>query len=427
MRILVVSNTPWNDNNSFGLSFSNIFQGIADLEFANIYCSTGTPNNEFHMECFQITVKSLIQNLRNKNKPSGKVVENRSDQGVGRSNREQQGFDKVRTMRWQVMFWGRDIIWKVGRWKSSQLCDFIGSFDPDIIFQPVYFSSHLNDIAQFLKEYTGVPMIGYISDDNYTLRQFHFSPLYWVDRLWKRQKVKKTINMCELLYVISDIQKEEYEVIFSPPCKILTKCADFSGSAPEWETGQPIKLVYAGNVSAGRYQSLKLIADVVAVLNDENYNVELHIYTSSPLTDKMKNSLGDSKGIFLYSAIPYTELLEIQKSSDIMVHVEGLSRKERFAVHQSFSTKLVDYFMLGKCIFAIGTADMASIKHLLDNDAAVVAKNGDEVYLKLKALLDKPETMSEYGQKAYECGRNYHDKKKIQYMVAEDLEKVKYQ
>lgn len=51
-------------------------------------------------------------------------------------------------------------------------------------------------------------MVGYISDDCYTLRQFSLSPLFWIDRLWKRRYVKRAIDECMLLYVITDRQKK---------------------------------------------------------------------------------------------------------------------------------------------------------------------------------------------------------------------------
>ena len=74
MKILVLSHTAWNSNNSFGNSFSNIFEGIEDIKIANIYCNYGSPNNRIVEKHFQITEKSLLRNLINKKYPSGKEV-----------------------------------------------------------------------------------------------------------------------------------------------------------------------------------------------------------------------------------------------------------------------------------------------------------------------------------------------------------------
>ncbi len=422
MRILVISSTPWNDANSFGNSYSNIFQGIEDLQFANIYCRPGDMDNSFDMIGFQITESMLVKNLKNKSKPSGKIVHNRKSDGIERSKNEQQTFDKARTLRWQVLFWARDLIWKIGRWKSPELVNFIDDFKPDLIFQPIYFVGHMNDIAQFVKKHTGAKMLGYISDDCYTLRHFRLSPLYWIDRLWKRAKVKKTINMCDILYVISDIQKEEYEKIFKPECKVLTKCADFPPRDFNLDANKgEIKIMYGGNIGTGRWKSLGLLASAVERLKNEGFNVRFDIYSGTPRTSKMEKALNKENCCCLHEPVPYNEILELQNEADILVHAEGLDLKNRLAVHQSFSTKLVDFFQMGKCIFAIGTDDVASINHLVKYDAAVVAQNKDETYEKLKELLQNPQMIADYGEKAYICGKEKHSKKVMQEMLVGDL------
>lgn len=327
-------------------------------------------------------------------------------------------------MRWQVMFWGRNLIWKIGRWKSAQLKDFLDDFQPDLIFQPIYSMPYINEIALFVKEYTKVPMLGYISDDNYTLRQFSLSPLYWANRLMDRKKVKAVIEKCEVLYVISQIQKEEYEKIFTPPCKILTKCGDFTDILPETKIfGDRIKMLYAGNIGGGRWESLALISAAVCRLNQEGHKIQFDIYSGTPQTKKMKKTL-NLTGSRLHNAVSYAEISDMQQKSDIVVHVEGLSLKSRMAVHQSFSTKLVDYFAMGKCIFAIGTEDMASIKHLKENNAAVVAESKAMVYKQLRWLLSDTFRILEYGKNAYRCGIRHHRKKEMQDMLMQDMQKA---
>ena len=424
MNILVLSSTPWSNDNSFGLSYSNIFDGIDDLRFASVYCNPGQPDNPFDMVCFQITFETLVKNLKKPNVTTGRVIIPDKSDATQRNAKEQNVFDTARKLRWQVLFWIRDFIWKIGRWNSPEFREFLDDFKPDLIFQPVYFSSYLSDIALFIKKYTGAPMVGYISDDNYTLRQFRFSPLYWIDRLYKRRKVKKVIENCDILYVISQIQKEEYEKIFTPPCKILTKCADFCEPAPEWTVPEgKIKMLYTGNLGQGRWKSLALISDAVEKLNAEGQKIELDIYSATPLTKKMKNSLSKN-GSNIHPPVSFETVQTLQRETDVLVHIEGLSLKSRMAVHQSFSTKLVDYFQLGKCIFAVGKDDEASIKHLIDNGAAVVARSTHEVYEKLKNLCENRERIAHYGKKAYECGTKHHSKEEMQSMLLQDMKTV---
>jgi len=422
MKVLVFSSTAWSEDNSFGNSYSNIFDGM-ELKFANVYCRPEQPKNKFDMVFFQITEKRLIRNLRDRSIPTGIQVFPSEANAVELNSREQRSFDKARKARWQVLFWGRDLLWKIGRWKSRQLREFLDEFKPDLIFQPIYFSGYLNDIAQYIHEYTGAPMIGYVTDDCYTLRQFRLSPLYWIDRIVKRRKVKKTVKQCDLLYVISEIQKNEYEKIFKIPCKVLTKCADFQKPAPVWtEPKETVKLLYAGNLGVGRWKSLGMVADAVQRLRSEGMSAQLDIYSATPLTNEMKKALCVD-GSVCHGAVAYEKIVELQQSADIMLHVEGMSLKNRLEVHQSFSTKLVDFFAMGKCVLAVGPADVASIDHMIRHDAAVTAHTAEEVYQKLKALLENPEDILKYGEKAYACGAKCHEKERIQAMLVEDLSK----
>ena len=420
MRVLVISSTTWSDNNSFGNSFSNIFDGIPNLQFANIYCKPGMPCNMFDIKYYQITEKSLIANLIDPSKPSGKAV----SVEVGNIQKVAlPGYERARKLRWQVLLMMRDFIWKIGRWKSDALCRFLDEFQPDIIFQPVYYSSYIGEIAIFAQEYTGVPMVGYISDDNYTMKKICFSPLFWIDRMYKRKKVKSLIERCKILYVISDIQKREYEKIFTPPCKILTKVGAFTNVPEDKRISDNILMIYAGNLGNGRAVSLRYICSAVAQLRSDGQKIALEIFTNTPL-DKRSTTLLNCDGCTLHPPIPYKELLDRQKDSDILVHVEGLSLKDRLDTHQSFSTKLVDYFMLGKCIFAVGKQDQASIDYLINNDAAVVASTKKEVYTKLRDLVKDSQKINQYAEKAFLCGKKNHEKGRTQQMLIKDFERL---
>lgn len=420
MKILVISSTPWASDNSFGNSFSNIFEGIEGLEFANIYCKPGSPDNNLDMVYYQISEKKLLKSILRRGVKTGRsVVPEKSE------DTEQKfvtGAETARKFRFTWMLWVRDLIWKMGKWKTKELMEFIDGFSPDIIFQPVYFSTYLNEIALFAKAHTGKKMLGYISDDNYTLRQFRLSPLYWIDRLIKRRYVKKSIKNCEILYCISDIQKREYEKIFSVPCKVLTKCADFSGS-PDLKTSpnKPLKLAYTGNLGAGRWKSVSYIADALKSINKDGLRAQLYIYSATPLTQKQKNAISDGENALFLGAVPSSEIEAIQKDADILVHAEGTDLKSRLQVHQSFSTKIVDYLKNARAIFAVGGSDAASIDYFIKNDSAVVATDRHEVEKKLRSLTDRPELLKEYAERAYNCGRKNHSADVIKAMVYNDL------
>ena len=437
MKILVISKTVWSRENSFGNSYNNIFLGIKDLEFANVICCKGRPDSDVNLtRCFYIDQSKFIPNLFNhKNATGHELVLNfqskvTNDKSISSSQFKLKQILHgwliriAKILRWQVFKWMEDFYWKIGRWNSTELRNFIDDFKPDLLFMPVYYAMYMNDIDLWVKKHTQAPMLGYISDDNYTLRQFSLSPLFWIDRLWKRRKVKAVIDQCEILYVISEIQKREYNKIFGNKCKVLTKIGDFCSLAPSWDHKQgQLRLLYAGNVGTGRWKSLAILAKAMERLNYEGKECRLDIYTSTPLSIWVRNKLKKT-GTFVYPSVSYKEIIQKQKDTDILVHVEGLSLSSRLAVHQSFSTKLVDYFEMGKPILAIGTPDVASISHLIENDAAIIATDEQSIYIELKKVYEHPEMLHKLGQKAYECGRKHHNRKEMQIMLMDDFQTI---
>lgn len=420
MRILILSSTVLSVDNSFGNSFNNIFKGLNDVEIANIFCEGNTYINDLNViSYYKIEKENFIKNLINENIPTGYIVKN-NENDINHTNWNKT-IKFTKKIRLQIFFWMRNVLWKIGRWNSTNLRNFIIDYSPDILFFPIYYSPIMNDILYYIYSIIKVPLIGYISDDNYTLKQFNLSPLYWIDRLWYRKKVKRSIMCCKILYVISEIQKREYEKIFNIPCKILTKMYDFNDKAPKWSFNKKkLTFIYAGNIGSGRWRTLEILARVIERLNKENMICTLNIYTMTPLTWWMKHAFAH-KGVIIHPPVDYKIIQQKQEETDIQVHVEGLSLSSRLTVHQSFSTKLVDFFKLGKPILAIGTKDVASISHLIENDAAIIASDEESVYNQIKRIWGHPEILEEYGLKAYECGQKHHNKKDMQFMLVNDI------
>ncbi|MBO7218204.1 MAG: hypothetical protein J6V50_05830, partial [Clostridia bacterium] len=99
--------------------------------------------------------------------------------------------------------------------------------------------------------------------------------------------------------------------------------------------------------------------------------------------------------------------------ADIVVFVESLEEKGRFAAKLSFSTKLTDYFRSGKCIFAIGDKEIAPIQYLKENDAAIINTEYPHIVENLKKLIDNKELITQYGRNAFECGKRNHSADKV--------------
>ena len=416
----MVSIAPWNRGNNFGKTFCDIFEGMENVEFLNIYCDSGLPDNNVNAKYYQITVNDIIANLLHKNKKVGRTVEDFS--AAHTLSQKQQGFmAKIKTKKWRIFFWIRRFIWWIGRWRTPELEKIIRDFDADLLFLPIFKESYMNSVQQYVQKISGKKSVAYYGDDNYTLRLFSLNPFFWFDRLTQRVTVKKTVDKCEYMYVVSDIEKRECERDFKKDCYICTKGADFSVEPPlKAEYPKFKKLVYTGNLGNHRWEELWHIGQALDKINQGH---KLIIYSGTELSDGIKEKFNSTKSIEFMGRVSADKIPEIQQDADVLVHVESFRFKERLLVHQSFSTKIVDHFARARATFAVGATDVASIDYLLSRDAAVVATSRDDIEPKLRKLLGNDEVLNEYAIKGFNCGKDNHDINYIQKMFREHFEK----
>lgn len=414
MKIIVVSIAPWSRNNNFGKTFCDIFEGMENVEFLNIYCDNGTPDNAVNAQYFQIAFTDLLKNLKDPRHKVGRVVHGGGD-AVKLDARQQSIMRKIKAHPWRIFLWFRRFVWKVGRWRTPELEKTIRDFNADLLFLPIFKESYMNSVQQYVLKCAGKKAVAYYGDDNYSLRLFSLDPLFWFDRLTQRGRVKKTIGMCEYMYVVSEIEKRECERDFGKDCYICTKGADFSGE-PGLKASYPAekKLVYTGNLGNHRWEELYHIG---RSLDRVGGGHKLLIYSGTALPSSTLRKFESVKSIRFMGKAPAERIPEIQKDADILVHVESFRLKERLLVHQSFSTKIVDHYLRGRCTFAVGAPDVASIDWLMREDSAVVASSRREIEPKLRKILSDDALLNEYAVKGYECGRRNHDIHAIQKML----------
>lgn len=423
MKILFVSASPLKKELSIGNTFINLFKDMDDVELASVYTRAGSPDKEIS-QAFCITEKMLIRNLIKKTPVGIRVesVDNSEKSKVQSAKNEQKLLDFVKSRRWSVFFWIQDFIWKIGRWKSPELKSFVEEYNPDIVFTVLSSLPFLNRLILHITKITNKKLVLYAWDNNYSLKQVQVSPLFWIRHLNNRRVMRKVVKQTDLFYVISDVQKTDYEKAFNRECKILTKGADFSNNAPvKKEYNQPLQLVYTGNIGMNRWRSLGEIASALEKINENGVKAQLRIYTGNALDEKMNKVLNLGNSSFVMGSVTADEVLKIQDEADMLVHVESKDLKNKLLVRQSFSTKIVDYLKSARPILAYGPKDVASIHYFIKNKCGAVATKKEEIETELLKLYNNRELLKSYAEKGWESGKKHHHKPIMQNMVKQDL------
>lgn len=421
MRILFVSASPIQKEISVGNTFLNLFSDMENVEFASICTRPGTPDPMIS-RCFCITDKMLARQLLGKGTAGAEVTCSPSASQDRPKTNESNATRFAKTKRWSIFFLVQNLLWTVGRWKTPQLKAFIDDYQPDVIFTVFSDKIYLNRLILHVAECANKRLFVYAWDNNYSLKRLRFSPFGWIGHLCNRRYMRKVAKKADKLYVISEVQKTDYEKAFHKPCTVITKAEDFSEEPQIKDTfSAPLQMVYTGNLYANRWKSLGMLANVLARMNQDGVKAQLRIYSATPLTEAMKKTLEKEGTSFLMGCVSAGEVEHIQKAADILVLAEPTDLKNRLTVRQSFSTKIVDYLKAARPMIAIGPKQIASMKHLLDHDCAIVADNEQELYEKLSAVLDGTQQLREYATRAYMCGRSKHDKKQQKAILQQDL------
>lgn len=229
--------------------------------------------------------------------------------------------------------------------------------------------------------------------------------------------------MSRKVFVCSPKMKEEYDSLFNVNSIFIAKGADMKECKHNNLTvHNPVRIVYLGNTLLGRIYSLIEVSKAIEKINSNGIKAQLYVYSSSFVPDDLKTALVKDNSSFLMDPIPFNLVNEVIDKSDILLFVESLEEKSKNIARLSFSTKIGDYLTSGKCVFAIGGKDIAPIEYFTKEDAAVIATSKNSIEEQITKLLNSPELITEYAQKAFDCAKRNHDINAVYGLILSNLQ-----
>ena len=419
-KLLVITRAPWLLDNGIGSTLWDFFSEFSDFEIYSLCLREAPRVCSLTKKNFYISESQLINGII-KHEKVGKTTD-KYDYIEQRLNNEEKIYDFSKKVNLRLFNFLREMLWSSNLWKNNNLDGFLNEIKPDVIFFPDFPCIYAHKVLDYVFLKTNAKIAIFHADDCYTLRQFSLSPLFWIYRFWQRKWVRKSVQKATYHYVISDVQKADYDSCFNVNNKVLTKFSDFSNKPSLKEKYEkPLQLVYTGNIALNRWKSLKVIVDALRRVNENEVLAQLKIYTANSITKRIRRALNVDGSSYLMGKIPASDIGRVQSNADILVHVEAKDIKNRLLVRQSFSTKIVDYLKRGRTILAVGPQEVASIKHLKDNECALVATDEQDVYREIVDIIKNQYKLNEYAIKAFECGFRYHNKEYMLKMLHDDL------
>lgn len=412
-QVLVVSTNAWRDNTGIN-TLIEFFKCWNPDRIAQIYTKSTLPQTTVCNKFFSISENAVMRSVINRNIMTGREVYNENVNSIAdnpSAEEEQKIYSSYKGKVRELLSFCREIVWKFGKWRTTELDRFIDEFDADVLFIPIYPTIYMGRIQKYIISRTRKPVVSYLADDNYTYKSVHKDPLSLIHRHILRKYVKYIVEHSAKLMVIAPKQKEEYDRIFGVDSVVMTKGIDFE-PFESYQVGKPIKMVYTGKLIIGRWKSLAAIAEAFESINRDGIKIVLDIYTTDSLTDE-QNRVLNRNGCAVKGALTLEQVKAVQKEADVLVFVESLEKKFRNTARLSFSTKITDYLRSGKCIFAIGDKDIAPIDYFRRYDSAVTATSYEQISEKVTELVNTPDLVLEHAKKAYDCGVEHHERKRM--------------
>ena len=381
MRVLVISSTAWDVSNSFGNTFSNLFSGMDGVELYSISCRNGVNNNDVVKDAIQSTDKSLLKSIYKIGyDPFWKMEDN------SRKTENKDLSENALKKRKPIHFLVRDMIWKMGKFqKSKTLNEFLERVKPDLIYLPIYSQHYMCDFQSYIIEKLNVPVVGHISDDVYGIKP-NVRGLEKIRAKKLQKKIEKIIKKCSYLEVFAENMADEYSKRFGVSCYLIGKGVK-AEELPEnigFVKKEKLKFVYTGVLSKYRFDTLIDLGEALTAISKDV--IEIDVYSQTILTDEMKGEIDKYPSINFKGKITREEVDTVQKEGDLLIHIEGFDPIAIYSSSMSFSTKLIDYMMKGKVVFAIGSEKINSIKVLSDKNLAIVAKSKSEIRNRLEEI-----------------------------------------
>lgn len=410
-KILILSISAWNSEVGMD-TWPTLMEGRNADHVANICLRGETPDSNVCNHYFYISENKVITSIFRRGVKTGcRVEKNRNGENNSDLRKQKDRYQKLKKRRSFFLLMAREILWKLGKWKSRELYDFISDFSPDVILYSMDGYIHFNRLCRYAKKISDAKSIGFFVDDNFTYKQSRkLDDLIF--RFFQRRSLKKLVHETDAFWAITDMTKEEADTVFGINCTVLTKPIRNTPVYEEKEVTFPIQILYTGNLLIGRDKSLIKVVNALKEIPDSSQKFALDVYTNTTLETNVEQAIS-CDFCKIHPPIPKEEVLKLQAKADVLLFLEDIDGPNAKTARLSFSTKITDYLSAGKCVFAVGCTDTAPMQYFIKNQAAMVASSEKAIKECFVMIVQNTDILSEYAKRACEVGIKNHDKKTI--------------
>lgn len=404
MKVLIISHNALSTYNNMGRTLLSLFSAFPREQLCQIFVHPAPPDAGACESYWRVTDKQVLKGVLTFSAPGGVLTED----GAAAHAPAQANANQAAGRTKPLARLGRDLLWKLSRWYSAPLKNWLDQQKPDCIFLAPGYAKFIYDIALKISRDRKIPIITYICDDYYFVARPK-GPLARYQQHLLHRKMDKLFGKTAHVVGICPEILTPYTEKFGVPATVLMTGASFTSPRRPEHGGKGAVFRYFGNIGCNRYVNLAHLGQTLDQINrDTGKAHRLEIYTGEHRPEIMAR-FRELDCVTVSGFIAPEAVKEKTLAADFVVHTEAFDPQSIDLVKNSVSTKIADSLACGIPLIAYGPAEVASMAHLIRNDCAFIATEPDA----LRPMLDKALSDGHYFQQivdnALETARSCHD------------------
>lgn len=377
-KVLVVSHNVFSESGNMGRTMADMLSALPADHLAQLYFHSEIPTMKVCTRYFRVTDKDVLRSVFTR-KPQYRIYEEKDIREDVATSRTDTGMTakvyQYSRRRTPLIYTIRNLMWRVGRWNSKALEQWITDFQPDVLFfasGDYVFSYRV--VYEIAKKYH-LPVVMWCCDDHYIGKKDTVSDSYKKVQKNLVAWAKKVADISKGIVVISDKMKTDYSVLFGKEVEVIRISA--KENAHRLEPAERSGIVYAGNLGVNRLDPLLELGRALKLAQISGYEY-IDVYSGERDPQRLA-MLSEENGIRFHGALPQQELSKVLGSAKYLLHVEAFDEMSMSRTRYSLSTKIGESLQSGACILAYGPKDISSMEYLSEHQAAVMVDSPQEL------------------------------------------------
>jgi len=391
-----------------GKTFLSLFSEFDRDELCQLYIYPTLPDVDVCHSYYRITDRNVFESYWHFGKVNGRKITIKDIDTTKHDfyeNEKEENFITVKKTPLKTIF--RDVMWKLSRWYTKQLKDWIEEERPTCIFLAPGEAKFIYDIALKISEDYKLPIITYICDEFYFIDKTD-GP---IDKLRLRvlqKKIRQLMKKNSCIIAISDEINRQYSKEFKVRAETIMTGASIPVNGERKTETQFKGITYLGNLAYDRISSLIEIGKVLDGINNSfGIDSKVFLYTRS-LSKDVENRIKDINSIEYCGYVTGDEFIRTLRKADALLHIESFKDIYAEKVKNSISTKIADSLASGNPLIAYAPGHIASMKYLVAESAALTITNPVDLREKLYEFVTSQEVRIRIAQNGLKAARHFH-------------------